>query len=200
MYPVENLGPGRRIAIWVQGCSMHCEGCISQDLWERRGGSKVDVAGFAAGILKLAKNLDGITITGGEPFDQYRQLVSFCTFIKQNTDLNILVFSGYTLETLYQKFQDKLFTKCIDLLVDGPYVQHLHENGFLRGSGNQKMYSFDPEQEEIKATGIKVPPSGVVWSAAFDERKNVFLSGIPGKNDPEALQKKMQHSGIKFEI
>ncbi len=33
-FPVTVLGPGRRIGIWLQGCSIGCAGCISQDTWE----------------------------------------------------------------------------------------------------------------------------------------------------------------------
>lgn len=200
MYPVENLGPGRRLAIWVQGCHLHCEGCISPDLWESEGGRKIDVAGFSASILRLAKNLDGITITGGEPFNQYQQLVAFCSFVKQKTDLEILVFSGYTMDELFKKFPDKLFTRCIDFVVDGPFVKSLHDHGNLRGSTNQKMFTFDCTKEQVKVQELDVPPVNSPWSVELDDSSAAFMSGIPGLNDTEKLRDKMKHSGINFEI
>lgn len=198
MYPVENLGAGKRIVIWVQGCSMFCDGCISPDLWDRNGGRQVDLAGFAASVLSLGQNLDGITITGGEPFDQYHALVAFCSFVKQKANLEILVFSGYTMDQLFEKFPDQLFARCIDFVVDGPYVKSLHDDGRLRGSKNQKMYTFDVDGEEVKAIEIEIPPNGTVWSAAFDRCKNIVMSGIPAKGDSAGLREKMEQSGIDF--
>ena len=68
-FPVTTLGPGRRIGIWFQGCSIRCPGCISMDTWAPgRGITTIDeVVNAVAQWLPVA---DGITISGGEPFDQ----------------------------------------------------------------------------------------------------------------------------------
>ncbi len=67
-YPVTTLGPGRRLAVWFQGCSIRCPGCVSMDTWapgRRRDGRAVLEPGRPP-----SRNADGLTVTGGEPFDQ----------------------------------------------------------------------------------------------------------------------------------
>lgn len=205
MYPVQNLGQGRRLAIWVQGCSLGCEDCISRDLWPATGGRDVDVARFAAEVIKLSRHLDGITITGGEPFEQYRQLVAFCTFVKLKTSLDILVFSGFKLQKLLERFPNRLFTKCIDNLVDGPFIRDLHDNGKLRGSSNQRMFRFEHPMEEdrngkVKITEVEVPTSFKSWSVKMDEGNNLFMTGIPGRGEAGRMEEFMKDSGIDFEF
>lgn len=205
MYPVQNLGPGQRLAIWVQGCSLGCEDCISRDLWPATGGRDVDVARFAAEVINVSRNLDGITITGGEPLEQYRQLVAFCTFIKQKTDLGILVFSGFRLEELLEKFPDRLFTKCIDNLVDGPFIRDFHDSGKMRGSSNQRMFRFDYKEKEgrnhkVEIREVEIPTSAEPWSVKMDEENNLFMTGIPGRGEAGRVEELMKASGIDFEF
>ena len=70
-YPVTVLGPGRRIGIWVQGCSIGCPGCLSQDTWSPDAAEPVSVARVIETCRRVSKDeLDGVTISGGEPFDQ----------------------------------------------------------------------------------------------------------------------------------
>ncbi len=68
-FPVTTLGPGNRIGIWFQGCSIRCKGCISVDTWGMKKGS-VSVDEIISVIDPWLDMADGITISGGEPFDQ----------------------------------------------------------------------------------------------------------------------------------
>ncbi|MDR1119236.1 MAG: radical SAM protein [Bifidobacteriaceae bacterium] len=70
--PVTALGPGRRLGLWVQGCSLRCPGCASRDTWLRGGGTTVAVTELAADLADRveAGSLTGLTVTGGEPLDQ----------------------------------------------------------------------------------------------------------------------------------
>ena len=68
-FPVTALGPGRRIGLWVQGCSIRCAGCISLDTWAPGKGSTT-VAAVAEVIMRWIDEADGLTISGGEPLDQ----------------------------------------------------------------------------------------------------------------------------------
>lgn len=208
IFPVYNLGPGKRIAIWVQGCSQACPGCISPDLWNWEKGREVDVLSLASGIIENAEQFDGITITGGEPFDQYEAFVSFASFIKLKSDLEILVFSGYTLEELIKKFPDKLFTKCLDYLIDGPFIQELQEDKNLRGSTNQKMYRFEVSAKadlsvldgEISIHPVDFRDTAGKWSLMLDEKNDVFMTGIPKSGDFEFITSQLKNTGIKFEL
>ena len=68
-FPITALGPGRRIGIWFQGCSIRCSGCMSRDTWELAA-SRMPVAALLAQIGPWLPQADGVTISGGEPFDQ----------------------------------------------------------------------------------------------------------------------------------
>ena len=67
-FPVTTLGPGRRVGLWLQGCSIRCPGCISLDTWDPRVGL-VPIADLLERIDQLAWEADGLTVSGGEPFD-----------------------------------------------------------------------------------------------------------------------------------
>ena len=57
--------------MWFQGCSIRCRGCVSRDTWEFRGDAWVEVDRLVAWIHSLDRDrLDGVTVSGGEPFDQ----------------------------------------------------------------------------------------------------------------------------------
>lgn len=203
MYPVYNLGSGKRLAIWVQGCSRHCGGCISRDLWPEEGGRKVDIAEFVGVIKNMAGALDGITITGGEPFEQYNQLVAFSTFIRKETGLEILVFTGYHLRDLLEKFPDRLFLNCMDYLVDGPYRRDLHDGERLRGSANQQFYKFhrqSPQGGSVQVEKLDALKVKERWSLQVDKKNTVFMSGIPNRGFAKSVTDGMQKAGIDFEI
>jgi len=61
------LGPGHRAVVWVQGCSLHCEGCIAPEMWDK--GDGVDVDDFARQLVSSGP-IDGVIVSGGEPSEQ----------------------------------------------------------------------------------------------------------------------------------
>jgi len=195
-FPVYNLGHGRRLAIWVQGCNLHCQGCINPELWPYSGGKNINLEQLTLSILELKEQFDGITITGGEPFQQYEQLITFCTFLKQKTTINILVFSGYTIDQLTKNHPDKLFLTCIDYLIDGPFQQRNSEKKALRGSSNQNFYTF--ESGKIIQSGIIA--KGGKWSVSLDDDNRIFMAGIPGQNELPNLTERLMNTGIKMDF
>jgi anaerobic ribonucleoside-triphosphate reductase activating protein len=195
-YPLYNLGPGDRIGIWVQGCSIKCQGCISPSLWPTDKGRDIKIESLLTQILGSKDYFDGITITGGEPFDQYEALVSFCAFIKQKTQLDIYVFSGYSLKELESKFTDKLFAKFIDYLMAGRYIQKEHEDKNTRGSSNQVLYEFKNGCSIISKKSFQSNH----WSIDVSDSNHVFMSGIPKKTDLAAIKESMKNAGIEMEF
>ncbi len=191
-YPVYNLGKGRRIGIWVQGCSLGCKGCISQTLQTKKGGQLIDIEALVTEITKVKNQFDGITITGGEPFQQYKELIAFCAWLKQNTKLEIYVFSGYYLDELYDLYPDKLFLKYIDFLMDGRYVKEEHHNENTRGSGNQTLYQFTNNEVIKVINGFSSNEFGL----SVDRDNQVYLSGIPKQDDLNQLNEFLTQTGI----
>lgn len=192
-YPIYNLGKGKRIGIWVQGCSIGCHGCISQTLHTKKGGKLIDVENLVREITKVANQFDGITITGGEPFQQYQELITFCAYLKQKTALEIFVFSGYYLDELNTFFPDKLFLKYIDFLMDGRYIREKHEDENVRGSVNQTLYQFTNNG----IIRVKNHISTDKFSLNINKDNQIYLSGIPKQNDLNQLKEYLAKTGIK---
>src|SRR5690349_2700599 len=97
-YPVTALGPGPRVVLWVAGCPKRCAGCMSLEMLGPEAGERVPVAKLAQKILAIAAPLDGITISGGEPFDQAASLAALVEMLRvQRPEWNVIIYSGYTL-------------------------------------------------------------------------------------------------------
>ncbi len=137
-------GPGRRSVVQVSGCSIRCPGCYVPDTHDRHNGKLVSVSSVVREVLSRSAEHDGVTILGGEPFDQagpVAELVSILNRFNQQ----ILVYSGNTLGTLIARHDpcvDYILTH-IDLLIDGPFEQFHHaKTGEYLGSANQKLYEL----------------------------------------------------------
>lgn len=141
-HPVVSLGPGRRAGVWFQGCSIHCPGCVSRDTWEPAAeAEQVDLADVTAWIDALPDDeVDGITISGGEPFDQPDGLRALTAWVRARFDpsrVDVLVYTGYTWRVVRQRHADVLAD--IDVVVTEPYRAQADQQLRWRGSANQRM-------------------------------------------------------------
>lgn len=136
---IKTLGPGLRYAIWTQGCLLHCEGCATPQSRPISNKKRVRVSDLANDIL-VRPNIDGITISGGEPFLQAAALADLLDIVlNERPMLNVISFSGYYKESLSWHDAQRLLSK-IDLLIDGPYIQTRNDNQGIRGSSNQHLH------------------------------------------------------------
>jgi anaerobic ribonucleoside-triphosphate reductase activating protein len=134
-------GPGNRFAIWVQGCSIRCEGCCNPELFGFSGGETVVAAELANQIIATA-DIEGVSLLGGEPFDQPAALLALVEPIAKG-GLSVMIYSGYTLAELKARSEPEVpaILACTDLLVDGPYDQTLPETKRRwLGSTNQQLH------------------------------------------------------------
>ena len=131
------LGPGKRFAIWVQGCNKRCNGCIAPDAWDVNGGFEQDVVELAEEIINTP-NIEGITVSGGEPFLQQEALCDLIKLVQSQRDLGVIVYTGM----LYEEVAETELASLCDIIVDGEYVEELNDNRSLRGSSNQKVISL----------------------------------------------------------
>jgi len=151
LYPVQVLGPGNRIGIWVAGCSRGCNGCSNPELWIQKPEYEISVNQLASIIEGLAGDhrIDGFTISGGEPMKQAKELVEL---IERLSDLSsdFLVYTGYRLQELREMHDQAIESLLarISVLVDGEYIEELNNNTFLRGSSNQKVHILNPKYQE----------------------------------------------------
>ncbi len=135
-------GEGWRSVIFVGGCPHKCEGCQNPQTWDYNYGEKVeDVNFYIEKILKNKKLIDGLTISGGEPF-QERNIEPLLELIKplKEEGLNIWCYTGYKYEELLKNSNFKKLLAEIDVLVDGPFVKEEYcPNIKFRGSKNQRV-------------------------------------------------------------
>lgn len=136
-------GPGRRVVIWVQGCTLGCKGCFNAPLQPHKPRHLVEPVMFADFIATqcIKNRCEGITITGGEPFQQALALHIFSRRIKKH-DLTLVCFSGYQKETLLSSTHPdvRALIDSIDILIAGPYDHH---NTYSR------TWSDDPDKEIV---------------------------------------------------
>ncbi len=111
---------------------------------ERENGTRVSITSIVSEIVRNRVNHDGVTILGGEPFDQPGPVAELVSRLKQH-DLHITIYSGYTLDTLIARKDaraDYILTHT-DILIDGPFVfQERNNAGEYRGSRNQRILQF----------------------------------------------------------
>lgn len=133
------LGPGNRYAIWVQGCEQNCYRCITPESRTKNGGHELDVDDLAADII-INKNIDGITISGGEPFLQPVALCSLLDQVKKiRPQLTVIIYTGLTYENLLKTPECLKLIELSDIIIDGQYVESLNDNKGIRGSSNQRI-------------------------------------------------------------
>lgn len=149
-YPIKVLGPGKRLGIWTQGCTIRCEKCISTHNWEFNASKFtpwekiIDYINNNGGV----KRIEGVTISGGEPFDQAEGLDKLLTILRALDFKDILVYSGYTYEYLEGKYANIL--EKIAVLIDGPFVFGKESDYIWKGSENQNMYVLSREEKIVE--------------------------------------------------
>ena len=132
-------GPGLRSVIWFQGCSLGCPDCFNPVTHDPKTGYEADTHKFAEDILSRASNIDGLTISGGEPFQQSRALYDLLKLLS-GSDLSKIVFTGYTLTEINRMSLGRRILNHVDVLVAGRYIVDQHLADGLLGSANQNVH------------------------------------------------------------
>ena len=138
-----SLGSGKRFIIWVQGCCFDCPNCTSPDWIPQITANLVHPMQLADYILSL-RDIDGLTVSGGEPMLQATALKALFSHIRQYKDLSIICYTGFTLEQLVAKNDPDIeyILSLVDVLIDGQYIHSLNDNQGWRGSSNQVVHFF----------------------------------------------------------
>lgn len=148
-YDVAN-GPGIRTTIFVTGCTHNCKECFNKEYQDFNFGDP-----WTDKETEMVKNylnqpeVAGLTVLGGEPFQNVEGLVPLLEEIRKSTDKNIWIFSGDTFETI--KADNKKFEllQLCDVLVDGPFVNELKDLRLkFRGSSNQRIIKIKESIEK----------------------------------------------------
>ena len=143
-------GPGVRVSIFMQGCAFHCKNCFNPETWDFNGGKEFSQNTIDE-VLDLCdkKQVKGLSILGGEPMhpNNIEATTKLAKAFKERfPDKNIWAWSGFKFD---EDLKDKEVMKYIDVLVDGRYVDELHNPALKwKGSSNQRVINV---QESLKA-------------------------------------------------
>jgi anaerobic ribonucleoside-triphosphate reductase activating protein len=174
------LGPYTRFAIWFQGCKKRCPGCMTPTARAFDGGSLIGVDSLVDQILS-DPIIEGVTISGGEPFEQSEALSALTTALKAQSHIGIIVYSGYTLDEL-RRMEDVNVEQAlsqIDLLIDGPYIRQLDDGLSLRGSSNQAIRPLTNRYESVIKSYYGLPRREAELHLLNND---ILLVGIAGKD------------------
>lgn len=145
-------GDGYRIVMFTQGCIHKCKGCHNPTTWDINAGFEYSVLEIANHILNIYKKgkgfFSGITISGGEPLIQKKELLELLSILKnEEPNLNIWIYTGFESVDVQTKFTD--ISQYVDVFVTGKYIEELNTSKFkefsksdkyrFRGSINQEL-------------------------------------------------------------
>ena len=197
-YPVTALGPGRRLGLWVQGCSLACPGCMSRHTWDPGGGreSSVDelVEHWRAALLDGA---DGLTVSGGEPLEQpaIGPLLMRCAALRDEVraEADILLYTGYAPGAAEQRAPEAL--AAADAVITGRFLANRPTRLVWRGSANQQLLPRTPLGTARYADHVDREPDRAPIQVGVD-RNGVWLVGVPRAGDLARLAAATGHRGV----
>lgn len=132
-------GEGFRSTLFLSGCHHHCPGCHNLDMQSFDYGDTLSHDTILAKIKKNLPIIDGVTLSGGDPFEQAESLYPLLVELK-NLGLSIWAYTGYTYESLLKEQKYLALLPLIDVLVDGPFIEALRtDTKKYVGSSNQRI-------------------------------------------------------------
>lgn len=163
-------GPGKRFAIWFQGCSLRCPGCINQELQDPTGGDEMLPEDIVALVKK--SGLNKITILGGEPLDQRFSIQALIYQLKMHIkNCSIMLFTGY--EEAVAKEKLGLVWPAVDVVISGPYDKTKPDKRKWIGSTNQKIHFKNPAHRDWAWP----EKDGIEYEFSYDE-KGAYQNGL----------------------
>lgn len=171
-------GPGKRFTLWTQGCSKGCVNCFNPETWN----NKNNIVLSTSEIFEMIKDfeLEGVTITGGDPFEQEEELLELLILISSlSLSKGVIVFTGFTYDEIRE---NKIREKCcdyIDVLIDGRYEDNNRVTDCFKGSSNQNIIYFSSkikEEELIMDQEVEVSlGDGIISVTGFPSIDKKFL-------------------------
>lgn len=134
-------GPGLRTSVYVAGCNHKCPGCHNPETWDFNQGDSWDPIDLANELIK--NPYTNITFSGGDPIYQIDDLIVCCKHIKECSNKNIWVYTGFTYEALLDIPQYRELEKYVDTFVTDPFIYSMRDTSLtFRGSTNQRIINI----------------------------------------------------------
>jgi anaerobic ribonucleoside-triphosphate reductase activating protein len=197
-YPVTVLGPGVRAGIWVQGCTIGCSGCVARDTWDAQGGAEVAVPAVLDWLDGIQGPVDGVTVSGGEPFQQPAAVAELLDGIRawrrdRTEEVDVLVYSGYPWSRLTRTPRLAALLDRCDAVIAGPYVARRNHATPLRGSDNQRVVPLTP----LGARRYRQPPPEAAQRMQVEVTAGrIYCIGIPRAGDMDRLADQLAQDGV----
>ena len=163
-------GPGNRFVLWTQGCSKGCSECFNPLTWS----FKRNISLTPEEIFELIKNydIDGVTITGGDPLEQEDILSLLMLISTLDLRKGVILFTGYSIDEINKDFLLRKSLSYIDVLIDGRYEKDKKISSGLRGSENQNILYFS---DKIKPDEIMIDQE--IEVGLRDDK--IYVTGFP---------------------
>ena len=177
-------GPGKRFVIWLQGCSLACNGCWNKAMWSFSAKELIHREDLLKEIVGY-KDIDGITILGGEPLHQAENVLWLANAVRNQTSLNVFLFTGYERCELERMGLLDQMLKIFDILVIGRYVQSYRDT--------TKKWIGSSNQEILYPKGSRCPREtleGEQVEIVIEESGSIRVLGFP---DPGFVSDILQH-------
>ncbi|MFH8976638.1 4Fe-4S single cluster domain-containing protein [Streptomyces sp. NPDC017890] len=218
-FPLETLGPGRRLGVWFQGCSLACAGCMSRHTWDARGGTHVSVSA----LLELwgealERGAEGLTVSGGEPLQQPDALAGLLAGAAGLRDeaaggsaagagagaaggiatADLLVYTGYEPTELTEAQAAAL--RYADAVVTGRFRVAEPTGLVWRGSANQRIRPRTPRGVARYAPHLERESTGARLQVVVDTGATVGLRlyGVPSRGELALLERRSKGAGVSL--
>lgn len=168
----QSNGPGRRAVLWFQGCTLNCPGCFNPHTHPHRGGKTLPISTILTRLACLAREIEGITISGGEPLQQIQPLIQLLSEVRRKFSFSTILFTGYEMDEIHTMPLAKKLPDLVDVLIAGRYNPDQRIAKGLIGSGNKSVHYFTnryaphdlaavPEAEILVAPNGRVLLTGI---------------------------------------
>lgn len=202
-HPVTALGPGSRLGIWTQGCTLECPGCLSRDTWDTGSQYGVDTGAVLDWCDRQdPAGIDGVSLSGGEPSEQPDALTELLTGLAERRELHgwdLLCWTGLEEEPFAARCPEA--HALLDGLVTGPYRAAEAGGGRWRGSANQRLVPLTElgRQRYGPWAGDGSGPGHPAELQFQVEADRMFLIGVPRPGDPARIQRALAERGISLD-
>ena len=175
-------GHGTRFVIWVQGCNKRCVGCFNPQYQQHTENVLMSVKTLLSEVLAVS-GIDGITISGGEPFLQAKELSELAKAVRSE-GLSVLVFTGYNEKELNDSTDENIraLIDNSDMIIAGEYNPAYPSSIPMIGSSNQVVMNLSGRLPDPSADNI--PRVEVIRDG-----KTISLSGFPTAKELESFKK-----------
>ncbi|MBA2807784.1 radical SAM protein [Streptomyces sp. KM273126] len=216
-FPVETLGPGRRLGVWFQGCSLACAGCMSRHTWDARGGgSKPLSALLELWGEALERGAEGLTVSGGEPLQQPAALARLLAGAARLRDRratpartadqahgpgapDLLVYTGYEPDELTDDHKAALTHA--DAVVTGRFRVAEPTRLVWRGSANQRIRPLTPRGAARYAPHLERESAGARLQAVVEgdgAAMAVRFYGVPLHGELARVERELRAAGVSL--